>query len=231
MLIMMPPPSQPSSQVTLQPLGSNQAQTAAANITLIQNGSIGSLKRSNSSPVPNKNGGSPSKKAAASSSKKKPAKGGSNEAQTTNANVQQSTGALTIAHLINNNHNTNANNISSQATTPNSSTSASPISNIALLMSPSSANAVSSSSPGSGGSSNGSTGGGGNSHSTNHLANDPNAPKPPLTGYQHYFKLRQQELRNQDSSLKFGDIVKIVGNEWSKNMDKDMKNVIGIILS
>ena len=53
---------------------------------------------------------------------------------------------------------------------------------------------------------------------------DPNAPKPPLTGYQHYFKLRQSELRSQDASLKFGDIVKIVGNEWSKNIDKETKD-------
>ena len=55
--------------------------------------------------------------------------------------------------------------------------------------------------------------------------NDPNSPKPPLTGYQHYFKLRQSELRSQDASLKFGDIVKIVGNEWSKNIDKETKIV------
>lgn len=54
---------------------------------------------------------------------------------------------------------------------------------------------------------------------------DPNSPKP-LTGYQHYFKIRQQELRSQDQSLKFGDIVKIVGNEWSKNIDKETKDVI-----
>lgn len=53
---------------------------------------------------------------------------------------------------------------------------------------------------------------------------DPNSSKP-LTGYQHYFKIRQQELRNQDQSLKFGDIVKIVGNEWSKNIDKETKDV------
>ena len=66
-----------------------------------------------------------------------------------------------------------------------------------------------------------------NNHSGGHSSTpvDPNAPKPPLTGYQHYFKLRQSELRSQDASLKFGDIVKIVGNEWSKNIDKDTKNV------
>jgi hypothetical protein len=63
-----------------------------------------------------------------------------------------------------------------------------------------------------------------NPNSSNSHPNDPNAPKPPLTGYQHYFKLRQSELRIQDSKLKFGDIVKIVGNEWSKNIDKETKN-------
>ena len=46
----------------------------------------------------------------------------------------------------------------------------------------------------------------------------------PLTGYQHYFKIRQSELRSQDQSLKFGDIVKIVGNEWSKDIDKETKD-------
>lgn len=62
------------------------------------------------------------------------------------------------------------------------------------------------------------------STSTQQQPVDPNAPKPPLTGYQHYFKLRQSELRSQDASLKFGDIVKIVGNEWSKNIDKETKD-------
>lgn len=52
-----------------------------------------------------------------------------------------------------------------------------------------------------------------------------NAPKPPLTGYQHYFKERQSELRSQDASLKFADIVKKVGTDWSKNIDKETKNV------
>lgn len=204
MLIMMPPP--PAINHNIQGPSSSSSPSSSSNITLIQNGGIGSLKRSNSSPVSNK---SPSKK----NSPSKPKKTSKNSTDPGYNNVtkspshinisnQQPTGALTIAHLINNNSNNQSNSPSV------SSTSASPLSNIALLMSPNAA-----SSPGGGGIAGGLQ------------INDPNAPKPPLTGYQHYFKLRQSELRSQDASLKFGDIVKIVGNEWSKNMDKEMKNV------
>jgi len=80
----------------------------------------------------------------------------------------------------------------------------SPTATLLLLSPPPSANSASSSSSGSSSGPN------------------PDSSKP-LTGYQHYFKIRQQELRSQDQTLKFGDIVKIVGNEWSKNIDKETK--------
>ena len=60
---------------------------------------------------------------------------------------------------------------------------------------------------------------------------DPNSSKPPLTGYQLYFKFRLSQLRSQDKTIKFGEAVKIVGKEWSKKINPDLKIVtIKIIL-
>ena len=65
------------------------------------------------------------------------------------------------------------------------------------------------------------------SHSSNELSSKATFPKPYLSGYQMYFKSRQSELRNQIPKLNFNDIVKLVGNEWSKTIDPSLKNVNG----
>lgn len=53
---------------------------------------------------------------------------------------------------------------------------------------------------------------------------DTNAPKQPLNGYVRFLNERREQVRQENPSLSFTEVTKLLGAEWTK-LDKDQKQM------
>lgn len=52
---------------------------------------------------------------------------------------------------------------------------------------------------------------------------DPNAPKRPMTAYMWYATEHREEVRKAHPDAKFGDVGKLIGEQWRALSEKDKK--------
>eukprot|EP00898_Chlorokybus_atmophyticus_P008929 jgi/Chlat1/9037/Chrsp94S08306 len=52
---------------------------------------------------------------------------------------------------------------------------------------------------------------------------DPNAPKRPLAPYMFFCKDRREDIKAENPDVSFGEIGKILGQEWSSMSDKEKR--------